>query len=130
MPKNAKKKKNNKNKDTVVEKRKLVEADLDGQVYGILGKALGSRYFTVNCVDNVVRRCRVRKKRMKVKEGDICIIALRNFDENNADIIYKYDDDEVRILQKDGILPPPDSIGYKCAMEKEVDEDTFVFEDI
>ena len=132
MPKNAKKKKNNKNRHTVVEQRKLVEANLESQVYGILEKTLGSRYFTVNCMDNVVRRCRVRNKRMKVKDGDICIIALRDFDENNADIIYKYNDDEVRILQKEGIIPTDNSIGYKSTMDADTDtiEDSFIFEDL
>ena len=42
MPK-KKKGKNKKNSHVNVEKRKLLEADLDGQVYGILDKALGSR---------------------------------------------------------------------------------------
>ena len=111
MPKKQKAGKNKKNINDHVEKRKLLEADLDGQVYGILEKALGNRFFDVNCMDNKKRRCKVRQKRLKVKQGDCVIVSLRMFDDNNADIIYKYDAEEVRTLQKMGILPSSDVIG-------------------
>jgi translation initiation factor 1A len=130
MPKKKKAGKNAKNASINVEKRQLVEADLDGQVYGILEKALGNRFFTVKCLDSVIRRCKVRKKRMKVKEGDCVIIALRDFDDNNADIIYKYDSDEVRQLQKSGILPSVDFISTNKDESDEMDDDGFDFEDI
>lgn len=129
MPKKQKAGKNKKSSSVNVEKRKLIEADLDGQVYGIIEKALGDRYFTVNCLDNMKRRCRVRQKRIKVKEGDCVIVALRDFDDHNADIIYKYDSVEVRQLQKDGILPDSEVIGA-FNDEKENDDDGFLFEDI
>ncbi len=128
MPKNKKKGKNAKCKGDVV-KRKLIEADLDGQVYGILEKALGSRFFTVNCLDNTKRRCKVRKKRLRCKEGDCVIISLRDFDDENADVIYRYGSDEVRQLQKMGVIPGNDVIGI--FKDDEVDEEAgFVFEDI
>ena len=111
MPKKQKAGKNKKSSNMNAEKRKLIEADLDGQVYGIIEKVLGDRFFTVNCLDNTKRRCKVRQKRMKVKDGDCVIVALREFDDNNADIIYKYDSAEVRQLQKDGILPNSEVIG-------------------
>ena len=131
MPKNKKKGKNAKSKGANIEKRKLVEADLDGQVYGILEKALGSRFFTVNCLDNTKRRCKVRKKRMRCSEGDCVIISLRDFDDENADVIYKYDADEVRQLQKMGVLPDANVIGAFKDEDGEAEEDDgFVFEDI
>ena len=129
MPKNKKKGKNAKNKGATVDKRKLVDADLDGQVYGILEKSLGSRFFTVNCLDNTKRRCKVRQKRMRCKEGDCVIVSLRDFDDANADIIYRYDSDEVRQLQKMGVLP--DSIVIGAFKDVEVEEDdVFIFENI
>ena len=76
MPKKVKARKNAKNKPNE-EKRNLIEADLDNQVYGTIEKALGSRFFEVNCLDNKKRRCKVRKKRMKVKVNDTVIISLR-----------------------------------------------------
>jgi translation initiation factor 1A len=88
-----------------IEKRKLIEADVDGQVYGILEKALGCGFFEVNCLDDVKRRCKARSKRMKVNSGDYVIVSIREFDDKTSDIIYKYEDDEVRKLQNLGILP-------------------------
>lgn len=133
MPKNQKAKKNTKSNNVNSEKRKLLEADLEGQVYGIIEKALGDRFFTVNCLDNMKRRCRVRQKRMKVGDGDCVVVSLRNYDDNNADIIYKYDASEVRQLQKEGILPGSDVIGVFNDENKDAvvdEEEGFVFEDI
>jgi translation initiation factor 1A len=131
MPKKQKAGKNKKSAGANFEKRKMVEADLDGQVYGIVEKALGDRFFTVNCLDNLPRRCKVRQKRMKVIVGDCVIVSLRDYDDSNADIIYKYEPYEVRQLQKDGILPDSEVIGvFNDEKETVAEDDTFVFEDI
>ena len=133
MPKKQKAGKNTKNSNSITEKTKakILEADLDGQVYGIVEKALGDLFFNVNCLDNKTRRCKARykvgRKRIKISQGDYVIVALRNFDDDNADIIYKYEPSDVRQLQKDGILPKSnDEEGCGGADE----EDVFVFEDI
>jgi translation initiation factor 1A len=131
MPKKQKAGKNSKTKNGVAEKRKLIEADLDGQVYGILEKELGNRFFDVMCLDNTKRRCKIRQKRLKVKHGDYVIVSLRNFDDKNADVIYKYEDDEVRLLQKKGILPCADVSATEKINELDEEEDTgFSFDDI
>ena len=129
MPKKQKAKKNTKSSNINNEKRKLIEADLNGQVYGIIEKTLGDRFFTVNCLDNIKRRCKVRQKRIKVKDGDCVIVSLRDYDDGNGDIIYKYDPCEIRQLQKTGILPESDVIGTFNENE-DVDDNSFVFEDI
>ena len=132
MPKKKKAGKNKKNSHTNVEKRKLVESDLDGQIYGFIEKALGSRFFTVNCMDNTKRRCKVRKKRMRCKEGDCVIVSLRDFDDENADVIYKYDVEEVRQLQKMGVIPTSDVVGAIGAIDEDMmdDDGGFTFEEI
>lgn len=130
MPKKKKCGKNTKSKGSNIEKRKLIEADLDGQVYGIIEKALGDRFFTVNCLDNTIRRCRVRSKRMRIKTGECVIIALRDFDEFNADIIYRYDADETRQLQRMCVIPGADIIGAFDKDTTEPEDDGFIFEDI
>jgi len=134
MPKKKKAGKNTKSKGANVEKRKLLEADMDGQVYGFVEKAVGGSFFTVKCLDNAERRCKVRTKRMRIAAGDCVIIALRDFNDDTGDIIYRYDSDEVRQLQKIGILPNTDSINaLKGGGSGEVvndDDEVFVFEDI
>jgi len=129
MPKNQKKKKNTKNKTSNVEKRALLLPDIDGQVYGCVEKALGARFFTVKCLDKVDRRCKVRSKRLRIKAGDIVIISLREFDDKNADIVYRYDADEVRTLQKDGAIPSNEYMG-KAEVIEEGEDDVFDFEEI
>jgi initiation factor 1A len=131
MPKKKKCGKNTKsNTNGHVEKRKLIEADLDGQIYGIVEKALGDRYFEVDCTDNKKRRCRVRSKRLKIQVQECVIVALRDFDDNNGDIIYRYNPDEVRSLQKEGILPGPEILGGIKEDGLEDVGDGFSFEDI
>lgn len=130
MPKKKKAGKNAKSKSVNIEKRQLIEADLDGQVYGIIEKALGSRFFTVNCLDNTQRRCKVRKKRMKCSEGDCVIVSLRDFEDGNADVVYRYDSEEVRQLKKNGVLPESTVVGSYENIDDDDDQDGFKFEDI
>lgn len=122
MPKKKKGGKNTKASGIATEKRKLLEADVDGQVYGILEKALGCGFFEVNCFDHIKRRCKARSKRMKVTSGDYVIVSIREFDEKTSDIIYKYDSDEVRKLQKLGILPSEPSDIQEDDLEQKQNE--------
>ena len=90
----------------------IVEIDDDSQVFGLVTKALGCRFFDVNCLDGINRRCKARKKRMRINIDDWCIISLRNFGDNkNADIIHKYTSDEVREMKNNNILPTTGQIG-------------------
>ena len=131
MPKKKKCGKNKKNNTFgQVEKRQLVHADLEGQIYGVVEKTLGDRYFDVMCVDNKQRRCRVRNKRLKIKERECVIIALRDFDDKNGDIIYRYNADEVRYLQKTGVLPGSETFGAIREEVEDTEETGFCFEDI
>ena len=131
MPKKQKARKNTKNKNANAEERKLVEADINGQIYGFVEKALGSCFFTVNCVDGKQRRCKVRNRRMRINIGDCIIVAMREFDDANADIIYKYNAEEVRKLEKSGALPSDmANMSTGCNMEDDNFEDVFVFDDI
>ena len=126
MPKNMKKKKNTKNKTNPV-KRAIVLISDDSQVYGIVEKPLGDRYFNVRCLDNKERRCRVRSKRMRIKPEDMVIISLRDFDDKNADIIHRYNHEEVLELQQKGILPKVECLGSLNPVEEIV---AFNFEEI
>lgn len=130
MPKKKKAGKNKKNNSNVMEeKRAIICPDENGQIYGFLEKALGSRFFDVQCLDGKKRRCKVRKKRMKVKQGDCCIISLRDFDDKNADIVYRYNSDEVLELRRRGELPSDMGVSSGLASDDN-EEDAFDFENI
>lgn len=130
MPNKKKAGKNTKSKNVVEVKRDLIEPDISSQVFGILTKTLGSRFFDVNCLDGKQRRCKVRNKRLRVKQDDVVIISLREFDDKNADIIYKYNSEEVRELQSIGSLPSGESLGIKLDENDIEDDCAFDFENI
>ena len=130
MPNKKKAGKNTKTKNVVQEKRNLIKPDLNCQVFGTLTKTLGSRFFDVNCLDGKQRRCKVRSKRLRVKQDDVVIVSLRDFDDKNADIIHKYNPEEVRELQRIGSLPNGESLGIKLDEHKVDDDCAFDFDDI
>lgn len=102
MPKNVKKIKK------VVKdepKKEQVRIDSEGQVYGMIDKSLGGCFFTVNCFDNRVRRCKNRKKRTKIEMFDIVIVSIREFSDSNGDIIHKYSQEDAKMLQREGHIP-------------------------
>ena len=120
MPKKKKAGKNTKSSGIVIEKRPLIEADIDGQIYGILEKALGCGFFEVNCLDDVKWRCKARSKRMKVTSGDYVIVSIREFDDKTSDIIHKYNEEEVRKLQNLGILPSDNQKNIEQNIEQDI----------
>lgn len=128
MPKKKKAGKNRKTKGVIQEKRLLVEPDLDGQVFGVLEKALGSRFFEVKCLDGKTRRCKVRNKRMRIKKDDVVIVSIREFDDKNADIIYKYNSDEIRELQSKKSLPSTDILGIQNESNENENDHECVFD--
>ena len=79
------------------------EHEILGTVTGMLG---GSRV-TVRCMDSTTRMCRIRgkmKKRTWVREGDIVIVVPWDFQNEKADVIWRYTQPQVDWLQKKGFL--------------------------
>lgn len=102
MPKNKKKKSNKSTKQT----RQLPLADV-GQLYGISSAPLGDKRFNIQCQDGKTRICRVRgsmgkRKSNRVTAGSHVIIALREYQDDKGDIIFKLSDEEVRRLKHMG----------------------------
>ena len=103
---NKKKKVNHNNTEV---KKESIRADIDGQIYGLVEKNLGGCFFSVKCFDNKVRRCKNRKRRVKVEPDDIVIVSIREFEDKNGDIIHKYNSEEVKNLHREGLIPKFDS---------------------
>lgn len=89
-------------------KRELLLAE-DGQAYARVTKRLGDGRFEVQCLrDGVTRLAHVRGKlwkRVWVSVADIVLVTLRAFQDQKADIVHKYTDDEVRVLVKASEVP-------------------------
>jgi translation initiation factor 1A len=118
------------------EKRELLLRQ-EGQEYALVIKMLGGGRLEGKCLDGIVRLCKIRGKMMKggkrmgtwIRVGDIILISTRDYQDNKADVIYKYTPDEIRKLNQLGQLPfdvekPKDGDG------KEKEEESVVFEDI
>ena len=89
------------------EKRELLYKE-DGQEYATVSKMLGGSRIEAVCYDGVTRLCGIRgkmKKRIWISVGDIILVALRDFQDEKADVIHKYFPDEARSLKAYGELP-------------------------
>jgi len=84
--------------------RKFIKKE-DGQIYAIVDSILGDCRINAFCEDGVTRVCHIRgkiKKRMWIKKDDILIICIRDFDENKADIIFRYTEKQKKKLLEIG----------------------------
>lgn len=116
-----KKPKGTRNAGVNTEKRELVFKEL-GQEYARCAGLLGNRRVSIDCTDGV-RRLGVIRGSMKrgavnrVRVGDLVLVGLRDYQDDKADIIHKYDTDEVRRLRAYGEI---DS-GFKLSTNVELD---------
>ncbi|RKP36224.1 nucleic acid-binding protein, partial [Dimargaris cristalligena] len=110
------------------EKRELVFKE-EGQEYAQVTKMLGNGYVEAQCFDGIKRIAHIRgkmRKKVWINQGDIVLLSLRDFQDDKADIILKYNADEARNLKTYGELPESAKINETDtfgADEEEVDFD-------
>ncbi|MEM4605795.1 MAG: translation initiation factor eIF-1A [Candidatus Pacearchaeota archaeon] len=74
---------------------------------GIITQRLGAGRMYVACMDGKTRNCRVPgrfKRDFWLREGDVVLVEPWEFDDNKADIIFKYTKGEAEKLRIDGFL--------------------------
>ncbi|KAJ1977066.1 Translation initiation factor 1A [Dimargaris verticillata] len=89
------------------EKRELVFKE-EGQEYAQVVKMLGNGYVEAQCFDGTKRLAHIRgkmRKKVWINQGDIILLSLRDYQDNKADIILKYNNEEARNLKAYGELP-------------------------
>eukprot|EP00470_Lotharella_oceanica_P000428 CAMPEP_0170167486 /NCGR_PEP_ID=MMETSP0040_2-20121228/883_1 /TAXON_ID=641309 /ORGANISM="Lotharella oceanica, Strain CCMP622" /LENGTH=134 /DNA_ID=CAMNT_0010405533 /DNA_START=44 /DNA_END=448 /DNA_ORIENTATION=- len=94
-------------KQTEGTKRELILKE-EGQEYARVEKLLGSGRLEGKCYDGKTRLCIIRGKMLKriwIRQGDIILLGLREFEDNKADVIHKYSPEEARLLKQKGELP-------------------------
>jgi translation initiation factor 1A len=67
----------------------------------------GANHVVVRCVDGVTRMCRIPgkiKKRIWIREGDVVIVVPWDFQNEKADVIWRYTQPQVDWLEKKGFL--------------------------
>lgn len=80
----------------------------NGEVYGVVLRMLGNSRLKVYCFDGKVRNARIRGKlvkRMWIREEDVVIVSPWEFQDDKADIVYRYTRSQVSWLQRKGYIP-------------------------
>ena len=134
MPKNKKGGKGHKKGKNIPNVKKELVLREDCQEYGQVISMLGDMRVEVECLNEEgslykKRKCKIRgnmRKRCWINKGDIILIGLRDYEDDKADVIHKYDFDEVIRLKSLKEIPEnlkfSDDIG-----EKENDVDGILF---
>lgn len=116
-------------KNETVEKRELMLKE-EGQEYAQVLRMLGNGRLEAQCFDGKKRMAHIRgklRKRVWVNQGDIILIGLRDFQDEKADVILKYNSDEARKLKSMGQLPDNIQINEEAGVEEDI---PFEFADI
>jgi len=77
------------------------------EMLGTVESLLGANKLRVRCMDGVVRLTRIPgkiKKRVWIREGDVIIVVPWSFQNEKADIIWKYTAPQVNWLERKGFL--------------------------
>lgn len=100
----------------------------DGQEYAQVIKMLGNGRLEAMCFDGTKRLCHIRgklRKKVWINTSDIILVGLRDYQDNKADVILKYNAEEARSLKAYGELPEHAKIDEWHAGE----EDEIQFDD-
>lgn len=79
-----------------------------GEIFGIAEQLLGASRIKVMCADGKSRLGRIPgkiKKRMWIREGDLLIVKPWEFQDDKADIIYRYTKTQASSLKRKMMLP-------------------------
>ncbi len=79
-----------------------------GEMFAIVDKILGGSRMIVMCADGKSRMARIPgkiKRRMWIKEGDLVIIRPWEFQDEKADVIYRYTRTQAGYLSRNKKLP-------------------------
>ncbi|KAG7698093.1 hypothetical protein KL930_001755 [Ogataea haglerorum] len=107
------------------QKRELIYKD-EQQEYAQITKMLGNGRVQAACFDGVTRIAHIRgklRKKVWMAQGDIILVALREFQDNQADVVHKYTADEARTLISQGELPETAKINQTDTFGEDVDDD-------
>ena len=103
----------------------------EGQEYARVVKCLGDCRLDVELADKRTLTAHIRgklRKRVWIRNGDIVLVSLRDFDENKADVIGKYSDENVQALIKYGEITTKFSAGGNV-FDVESSDEELAFED-
>ncbi|GMM31058.1 Tif11 protein [Martiniozyma asiatica (nom. inval.)] len=106
-------------------KRELLYKEED-QEYAQITKMLGNGRVQCSCFDGEVRLGHIRgklRKKVWMQQGDIILVALREFEDDRCDVVHKYNADEARALVQQGELPESAKINQTDTFGGDDDEE-------
>jgi len=77
------------------------------EMFGIVTSMLGAGHIKVRCEDGKERMARIpgkMRKRIWIREGDVVIIVPWDFQDERADVIWRYTNPQVEWLEARGYL--------------------------
>lgn len=80
----------------------------EGEMFGIADQLLGASRIKVMCQDGKSRMGRIPgkiRKRMWIREGDLVIVRPWDFQDDKADIVYRYTKTQSTYLSRKGMIP-------------------------
>jgi translation initiation factor 1A len=133
MPKNKGKGGKNRRRGKNENEQTKRELDLkeEGQEYAQVLKILGNGRIRCHCFDGKERLCNIRgklRKKVWINTNDIILLGLRDYQDEKADVIQKYNPDEARRLKAQGHIPEHILLDFGEA-GKEEDNITFANDD-
>ena len=79
-----------------------------GEIFGIADQLLGASKIRVLCADGKSRLGRIPgklKKRMWIREGDLIIIKPWEFQDEKADVVWRYTKTQANYLSRKKMIP-------------------------
>ena len=79
-----------------------------GEILGVVSKLSGGEHLLVKCTDGKVRLSRIRgklKRRMWIREGDTVLLAPWDFNNDRADVVWRYIKAHAEWLRNNNYLP-------------------------
>ncbi len=79
----------------------------EGEVLGIVENMLGANRVKIQSMDGKTRKGRIRgkmKKRVWLRVGDVLVMVPWSFQDDKADIMWRYRGTQVEWLKKNGYL--------------------------
>jgi len=80
----------------------------EGQLFGIADELVGGSRLNVMCEDGQSRLARIpgkMKRRMWIREGDLVIIKPWEFQQDKADIVWRYTKTQAEYLSRKHMIP-------------------------
>jgi len=77
------------------------------EMFGIVESMMGAGHIMVRCEDGKERLARIpgkMRKKIWIREGDVVIIVPWSFQDDRADVVWRYTNPQVEWLERKGYL--------------------------